>query len=752
MKRKVMSQRNPLNQGSRAKIKAQALALKQSRFSSELERLRAVSKRTFSSDNRMASWALRYADLGWRAVPVFEVTNGRCACTSGKLCSRPGKHPRTKNGVKDATNDRKVIEQWWRQWPDANIGIATGKVSNIIVVDVDPRHGGRETLEKLHKKLGQWTKTVAASTGGGGRHYIFAYPDISIRSDTNGKSLGPGLDVLSDGSYFIASNSRHVSGKRYFWVDGRSPDEIEPARLRKVWLERLQSRGTERALEIGLVAPTAVLEGHRNVHLTSLAGTLRRASASRETMFVALSAENKARCSPPLDHAEIKQIVSSICKYPADLDANRSDDAEKLMATVLNQHFEKGKHLIFGPDGQFWYYTEKLWMPVQDRWIHGRILESIQSSPLQTSQHTSSLITQVRMLLESRLAVSGDPLGFLAVPPCVINCANGEVWIADDGSIDFRPHRPDSHLRHCLDVSYDPDAKCPSYDDALLGIFAKADDPKALRRHWNELAGYIVQPRRNNPLIVILLGGGDNGKTVLARTLVRLIGQEQVQAQRVEELEKNRFAIGSLLGKLLFLDDDVRAGARLPDGTLKKISEAKEVTGEAKYRSDFQFVVRTVPMLLCNNVPSLADVSHGMLRRLMIMPFDRRFTGEDKDSTLFERIWANEMPGILNRALKGYARLIRRGHFDPPPAVYKAKKLWVEQANPVPAFIQEACIKRPESKCQMKDLYAAFRQWAERAGFTMVQNQLSFRRNLEHLGLSVGHNNQGQQVKGLKLR
>jgi putative DNA primase/helicase len=172
------------------------------------------------------SCALRYANLGWRVVPVFEPANGSCACTAGKLCSRPGKHPRTLNGIKDATNDKKLIQQWWRQWPDASIGIATGKASNIIVVDLDPRHDGRKTLEKLREKLGPWTKTVSARTGGGGRHYIFAYPDISIRSDTNGKLLGPGLDVLSDGNYFIASNSRHISGKRYSWVDGRLPDEI----------------------------------------------------------------------------------------------------------------------------------------------------------------------------------------------------------------------------------------------------------------------------------------------------------------------------------------------------------------------------------------------------------------------------------------------------------------------------------------------------------------------------------------------
>jgi putative DNA primase/helicase len=345
-----------------------------------------------------------------------------------------------------------------------------------------------------------------------------------------------------------------------------------------------------------------------------------------------------------------------------------------------------------------------------------------------------------------------DGLGFLAEPPCVINCANGEIWIASDGTIELRSHRPESHLRYCLDVSYDPKAKCPEYDLALLGIFAKAKKPKRLRRHWNELVGYVIQPRRNLPLVAILLGRGDNGKTVLTRTIVKLLGTAQVQAQRVEELEKNRFAMGSLLGKLLFLDDDVRAGARLPDGILKTISEAKEVTGENKYKPSFNFVVRTVPMLLCNNVPSLADVSHGMLRRLMVIPFDRIFTDKDKDGGLFERIWSNELPGVLNRALEGYAQLLKRGRFKPPLAVINATTRWLEQANPVPAFLEARCIKKVDAECWMQDLYPAYKEWATQAGYTMVQNQPNFRRNLEHLRYKSVHGNQGDKVIGLTLR
>ena len=99
---------------------------------------------------------------------------------------------------------------------------------------------------------------------------------------------------------------------------------------------------------------------------------------------------------------------------------------------------------------------------------------------------------------------------------------------------------------------------------------------------------------------------------------------------------------------------------------LKTISDAKEVTGELKWLPSFNFVVRSVPVLLCNNIPSLADLSHGMLRRLMVIPFDRRFTDEDRDPDLFERIWAQELPGVLKRALAGYKRLLKRGTGDPP--------------------------------------------------------------------------------------
>ena len=252
---------------------------------------------------------------------------------------------------------------------------------------------------------------------------------------------------------------------------------------------------------------------------------------------------------------------------------------------------------------------------------------------------------------------------------------------------------------------------------------------------------------------MVLLGSGDNGKTVLIRTVIRLLGDQLVHAQRVDDLDKSRFAMGSLLGKRLFVDDDVKAGARLPDGTLKIISEAKVVTGELKFHHPFNFIVRTIPVLLCNNIPSLGDLSHGMQRRLMVIPFDRRFTGKDKDSNLFERILANEMSGVLNQALAGYMRLVERKlEFKKPLPVKSATKRWLQQANPLPGFIEAHCVKNTNQQILMKDFYSAYTAWTAEMGYTLNQTQQTVTRNLEHLGFATKKTNKGVAVIGLRLR
>ena len=314
-----------------------------------------------------------------------------------------------------------------------------------MVLDIDPRNGGTETLRNLEAELGPLPDTVTANTGGGGRHLFFKHPRFAVRKDTAGKMFGSGVDLLSNGSIVIVPPSLHASGKRYRWEEGKSFRDLEPAPLPEPWLERLRGNSAAQPDAEGVPAAPAELvhEGERNNYLTSFAGTLQRSGASAGAMIAALMAENAAKCTPPLDAAEVEGIVASISKYPSASLSERGDAAEVLLQVLLDRKFAGGKLLTFGLDGRFWHYSGKHWQVVYDKWINGRILETLQTSLVQTSANSASLLRQVRALLEAKLAQKEDVFAFAVEPPPVINCANGELWIAPDGKVELRSHKPE---------------------------------------------------------------------------------------------------------------------------------------------------------------------------------------------------------------------------------------------------------------------------------------------------------------------
>lgn len=144
---------------------------------------------------------------------MYGITDrGTCACNQGKLCKQPGKHPLTRNGFKEASTAKVVIQSWWRSHPEANIGLALGE-AGLIAVDVDPRNDGIATLNQLEQEHGDLPPTYTVNTGGGGQHYYYRLP-------SDGQKYrcvvpGHGVELKTSGGYVIAPPSRHYSGARY---------------------------------------------------------------------------------------------------------------------------------------------------------------------------------------------------------------------------------------------------------------------------------------------------------------------------------------------------------------------------------------------------------------------------------------------------------------------------------------------------------------------------------------------------------
>jgi putative DNA primase/helicase len=87
---------------------------------------------------KAAEW---YGQRGYPVFPLHTIEGGRCSCGSSS-CETPGKHPRIVQWPENATAQSGMIKTWWDRWPEANIGLVTGEASGLVVLDVDPRHGG----------------------------------------------------------------------------------------------------------------------------------------------------------------------------------------------------------------------------------------------------------------------------------------------------------------------------------------------------------------------------------------------------------------------------------------------------------------------------------------------------------------------------------------------------------------------------------------------------------------------------------
>lgn len=177
--------------------------------------------------------AIEYADkYKFSVLPIYGVVRGLCLCGNPD-CVSPGKHPSTRHGLKDASNDPEVLVNLFKGQAAPNLGIATGPVSGIFVLDVDGPMG-----EASLAQFPALPETLTSTTGRG-RHLFFRYPD-GLKVFTRSSKMASGLDVRGEGGYVVGPPSAHYSGVTYQFID---PDaEIADA---PDWLIELACKGHE---------------------------------------------------------------------------------------------------------------------------------------------------------------------------------------------------------------------------------------------------------------------------------------------------------------------------------------------------------------------------------------------------------------------------------------------------------------------------------------------------------------------------
>lgn len=267
--------------------------------------------------NRNLKSALVYAqNYNFAVFPVHSIRNNGCSC--GNInCPSPAKHPRIFNGVKGATKETSQIIEWWNKWPDANIGIACGEISNITVLDIDikPLSDGRITLTELEFLNGKLPLTPIQNTGSGGCHIFFDY-EPSLK---NIVAFLPGLDIRNNGGYIVAAPSIHNSGSSYSWMKSHHIKDIQISKM-PIWLLEKADLNNREAKSSAIKNNDkwinilkGITEGGRNNAATSLAGYLFYKKIDLSILVWIMEQWNKNN-SPPLDGKELENIILSIGK------------------------------------------------------------------------------------------------------------------------------------------------------------------------------------------------------------------------------------------------------------------------------------------------------------------------------------------------------------------------------------------------------------------------------------------------------
>lgn len=249
--------------------------------------------------NKYLDAAMKYAtQYGWAVFPIDTQT----------------KKPLTPHGCKDAKKTPGPIAAWWRKWPKAGIGVATGSISGIIVIDedIDRDKGidGSYEMRIWERNNGNLPETARALSGRGGVHRYFRYTGTDIK---NRAGILDGVDVRGEGGYIIAPPSLHPNGTEYCWED--DPEEIPPAKVDDA-VKKFLSIGKE-PKESGesFEVPAQIPMGKRNETLFKLACSMQAQGFPDTAIKAAVAEVNETACISPIESDEIDTIIKSALQY-----------------------------------------------------------------------------------------------------------------------------------------------------------------------------------------------------------------------------------------------------------------------------------------------------------------------------------------------------------------------------------------------------------------------------------------------------
>ena len=316
------------------------------------------------------------------------------------------------------------------------------------------------------------------------------------------------------------------------------------------------------------------------------------------------------------------------------------------------------------------------------------------------------------------------PLEKLNSDPYILNLKNG---LLDIRTFEFKPHTPEVLSTIQIPVEYKPDAKSELWE-RIIHEDLYEEDISVLQ----EAFGYAFFYDNRAQKMVIFLGQGSNGKSLILHVLEKMLGEENVSHIAPQTLVTNDFSLSVLQGKLANIYADLPNLPMQSVGRLKALVSGDTITADKKFKDQFDIKPRTKFYFSANQLPKVADDTIAFFRRLIIIPFPKTFDESKADPDLFEKLTRpEELSGILNWSLEGLRRLIQNHfRFSYHKTVEEIMDMYTRAADPVKAFLDEETVEDPNAYIVKQDLYRAYVEYVTSHKLSSPLSQTTFFKNL----------------------
>jgi putative DNA primase/helicase len=614
---------------------------------------------------------------------------------------------------------REELGSW--SWP--GVGIVTGPLSSILVLDVDGPEGEAELKKHGHPI------TPMVRTASGGLHLYFKHPAADIRT---GIRVAPGLDVKASGGYVVAPPSIGPNGKPYKWLV--SLEDAEPADPPD-WLMRLLERPkTNGASQVGERIPS----GQRNKELTSLAGSMRRRGMDAAEILAALEVTNERRCSPPLEAEELEKIAASVSRYEPAGDVvrvsfngnGRLQPPTRFNLTDLGNAERFIEH--HGDDVRYCYPWGKWLVWTGIRWerdeagkVHKRAKDTVRSiygeaaaaededrrkalAKHATASEAESKIRAMVELAKSEVPVSPDELD---AQPWLLNALNGTVDLRTGA---LREHRREDLLTKMAGTEYSPDASALEWEAFLERVLPSEE----LRSFVQRGSGYSAAGDTSEQCMFINHGAGNNGKSTFQEAFGEALGDyamrtptEMLMAKRGGGVPND---VARLKGSRFVTASETEEGRRLAESLIKDLTGQDTISARFMRGEFFDFKPTHKLWLSTNHKPEIRGTDNAIWRRIRLIPWDVTVPPAERDRKLPEKLRA-ELPGILAWCVRGCLEWQRAG-LNPPEEVRQATREYRAEMDVLAAFVADCCERGSDHKAYAGELWKAWQRWCEETG------------------------------------